>query len=233
MEALNSSIKLIDVLLQKVLAEAESQKKAQQASNQVSKVQNTSGNKKSKEKNNAKASSSNSEVVASEHEYFLKAKIKVARVMQVEEVEGSDKLYKCQIDLGDEQRQVVAGLKKYLSVEELQNQLVVCVCNLKPAKLAGQTSEAMIMASEVQDGDNIIVKTLIPPDGSKAGDDVGVEGFLEMGSSVKQMKSDHWKKVMEQLRVKEGKACHAGVPLITCSGPVRLPNIIPDGAIIK
>ena len=55
--------------------------------------------------------------------------------------------------------QVVAGLKKFVKVEELEGKKVCVILNLKPAKLAGQVSEAMILAGSVMvDGGNEIVK---------------------------------------------------------------------------
>lgn len=59
---------------------------------------------------------------------------------------GSEKLWLCKVDVGGgAERQVVAGLRQHISREELTGRLVALVLNLKPAKLAGELSEAMIM----------------------------------------------------------------------------------------
>eukprot|EP01023_Acetabularia_acetabulum_P012790 TRINITY_DN16013_c0_g2_i1.p1 TRINITY_DN16013_c0_g2~~TRINITY_DN16013_c0_g2_i1.p1 ORF type:complete len:254 (-),score=39.85 TRINITY_DN16013_c0_g2_i1:281-1042(-) len=236
MQAIQHVIDLIDSLLVKI--ESDRKAVASQQSNsdknsskQESKKSSKQENKKQKQDKNV-ASKGDDQQIPQQHEFFVKAKIKVGKVILVEEIEGSDKLYKCQVDLGEEKRQVVAGLKKYLNVDELLNRLVVCVCNLKPAKLAGETSEAMIMAAETQNAEKVVVKTLIPPEGSSGGDEVWVQG-VDVRCSVKQMKSDHWKKVMEQMRVLGGKACHASTPLTTQNGLVTLPDTIPDDTIIK
>jgi methionine--tRNA ligase beta chain len=99
--------------------------------------------------------------------------IQVAQVVSVEPVENSDKLWLCQVDVGEEKpRQVVAGLQQYVPREVMQGLQVVAICNLKPAKLAGQLSEAMILAASCMEGETRIVKTLQVPQGSSPGDKV-------------------------------------------------------------
>lgn len=99
--------------------------------------------------------------------------MQAARVLEVGPVEGSEKLWLCQVDCGDEKpRQIVAGLQAYVPREVMQGLDVVTVCNLKAAKLAGQTSEAMILAASCMDGETRIVKTLKPPAGCSPGERV-------------------------------------------------------------
>jgi aminoacyl tRNA synthase complex-interacting multifunctional protein 1 len=58
--------------------------------------------------------------------------------------EEADTLYVEQIDCGDAKpRTVVSGLRKFVPIEEMQNRLVVVLCNLKPSKLKGVLSEGM------------------------------------------------------------------------------------------
>lgn len=96
----------------------------------------------------------------------------VAKVVSVEAVENSDKLWKCQVNVGgDETRQVVAGLQPYISKEVMEGLVLVVICNLKPAKLAGEVSEAMILAATSSE-DSSVVRTLQPPAGCKPGDKV-------------------------------------------------------------
>ena len=62
--------------------------------------------------------------------------VQAARIVEVEPVENSDKLWLCKVDCGDEKpRQVVAGLQPYVPRDVMQGLSVVTVCNLKPAKL--------------------------------------------------------------------------------------------------
>lgn len=92
--------------------------------------------------------------------------------MAVEAVQNSDKLWKCQVNVGDEQpRQIIAGLQPYISKSVMEGLSAVVICNLKPAKLAGEVSEAMILAA-TSTADPNIVRTLQPPEGCKPGDKV-------------------------------------------------------------
>eukprot|EP00798_Chlamydomonas_sp_ICE-L_P007683 gene7683-843_t len=154
-------------------------------------------------------------------ERFSKALLKIARVTTVDEVENSDKLYKL----------VCAGLKQYVAKDKLLNSLVTVVLNLKAAKLAGQLSEAMILAADTQlpDG-STLVKALVPPEGSEPGDLVYLEGSAPTTTAVKTMKSDDWKSIVAELAVKSSKATLSSTALVTAKGPVTLPSEIPEGA---
>ncbi len=85
-------------------------------------------------------------------DYLDKIKLKVAKVLEAERVEGSEKLLKLKVSLGTEERQIVAGLQKYYAPEELVGKNVVIVANLKPAKLKGIESQGMVLAA----GDDIV-----------------------------------------------------------------------------
>ena len=77
---------------------------------------------------------------------FKRLKLKVAKIIAAENVKKSDKLLKLQIDLGSEQRQLVAGIAKSYKPEELIGKKVLIVANLKAAKLFGIESQGMILA---------------------------------------------------------------------------------------
>ncbi len=79
---------------------------------------------------------------------FKKLKIRVGTISEIEKVSGSDKLYKMQVDIGDETRQIVTGLVDYYNQEELMGKVIVVVTNLKPAKIFGQWSYGMLLAAE-------------------------------------------------------------------------------------
>ncbi|MEG1477991.1 MAG: methionine--tRNA ligase, partial [Clostridiales bacterium] len=70
-------------------------------------------------------------------EDFAKIDLRVATVLEAEKVEGADKLLKLQIKIGEEQRQLVAGVAQHYAPEDLVGKNVVVVANLKPAKLRG------------------------------------------------------------------------------------------------
>ena len=101
-------------------------------------------------------------------DYLDKIKLKVAKILNAEKVEGSEKLLKLRVSLGKEERQIVAGLQKYYQPELLIGKKVVIVANLKPAKLKGIESQGMVLAA----GDGDIVKALIVDDEVEDGADV-------------------------------------------------------------
>ncbi len=83
---------------------------------------------------------------------FMNVELRVATVVEAVKVEKSEKLLKLQVKIGDEQRQVVAGIAKSYSPEQLIGRQVVVVANLKPAKLMGMESNGMILAAETEEG---------------------------------------------------------------------------------
>lgn len=78
---------------------------------------------------------------------FAKIDLRIAKVLECEKVEGSDKLLKLQLEVGSEKRQVVSGIAKYYKPEDLIGKSVVLVANLKPVKLRGVESNGMILAA--------------------------------------------------------------------------------------
>ncbi|MFZ5353832.1 MAG: methionine--tRNA ligase [Bacillota bacterium] len=89
---------------------------------------------------------------------FAKVELKVAKVLEAEKVEGSDKLLKLQLEVGKEQRQVVSGIAKIYKPEDLIGKSVILVANLKPVKLRGIESNGMILAASSGD-----MLTLVTP----------------------------------------------------------------------
>ena len=78
---------------------------------------------------------------------FVKVQLKVAKILAAERVPKSEKLIKLQVDLGMEQRQIVAGIGKKYEPEQLLGKKIVIVANLKPAKLMGIESQGMVLAA--------------------------------------------------------------------------------------
>ena len=87
---------------------------------------------------------------------FAKIDLRVAKIMSAEKVEGADKLLKLKVDLGDEEKQIVAGIALKYSAEELEGKKIIVVANLKPAKLRGVESQGMLLAASTED-DVVIV----------------------------------------------------------------------------
>ena len=83
---------------------------------------------------------------------FVKVDLRVARVLVAERVPKSDKLLRLEVDLGYEQRQILAGIAQFYEPEKLIGRKVVIVANLAPRKLRGYESQGMIVAASIGDG---------------------------------------------------------------------------------
>ena len=93
--------------------------------------------------------------------------LKVAQIISAEPHPEAEKLVVLQIDLGTEKRQIVAGIRKHYTIEELVGRKIVVVSNLKPAKLRGKESNGMLLAAS--DGESV---RLLEIKDSKPGDNV-------------------------------------------------------------
>jgi len=89
---------------------------------------------------------------------FRKLELKIATIIKAEPHPNADRLLVLQVDLGSEERQIVAGIKAHYAPEELVGRQVVVVANLETAKLRGVESQGMMLAAS--DGDRIVI--LIP-----------------------------------------------------------------------
>ncbi len=87
---------------------------------------------------------------------FAKVDLRVARVLEAEKVEKADKLLKMKLQVGDEVRQVVSGIAKYYTPEEMVGKTLILVANLKPVKLRGIESQGMILAASNEDGLSLV-----------------------------------------------------------------------------
>ena len=83
---------------------------------------------------------------------FFKVELKVATVLEASEIEGADRLLRLRVDLGSETRQLVAGIKKSYTPEELVGKHIIVVANLEPATLRGVESQGMLLAASTEDG---------------------------------------------------------------------------------
>ncbi|MCY3956368.1 MAG: methionine--tRNA ligase [Nitrospira sp.] len=104
----------------------------------------------------ASASSSKDEDNRITIQDFQKVELKVAKVLTAERVPKSNKLLKLQVDLGNEQRQIVAGIGKKYGPDDVVGKTIVVVANLKPAKLMGVESQGMVLAAGDQDVEGLV-----------------------------------------------------------------------------
>lgn len=86
----------------------------------------------------------------------MKIDLRVAQVKFAERVKGADKLLRLEIDLGGETRQIVAGIAKSYTPEQLIGRKIVVVANLAPRKLRGLESKGMLLAATLGDGEPVL-----------------------------------------------------------------------------
>ncbi|TSC75030.1 MAG: protein containing C-terminal region/beta chain of methionyl-tRNA synthetase [Parcubacteria group bacterium Gr01-1014_44] len=92
------------------------------------------------------------------YEDFKKLELRVAKIIEAERVEGSEKLLKLKLDLGEpEPRQVIAGIGKNYEPEKLIGQEIIIVANLEPKQLIGLESNGMLLAADSINGPVILI----------------------------------------------------------------------------
>ena len=108
------------------------------------------------------------EPIADEIEFddFAKIDLRIAKIVKAEHVDGADKLLQLTVDIGDETRNVFAGIKSAYSPEDLEGKLTVVVANLKPRKMRFGMSEGMVLAAGPGGKD---LWVLNPDQGAQAG----------------------------------------------------------------
>jgi len=162
--------------------------------------------------------------------------IRIGKIVGVERHPDAESLYVEKIDLGEPSgpRTIVSGLVDYVPIEEMQDRLVVVLCNLKPAKLKGIESKGMVLCASV-DGDPKQVEPLIAPEGSAAGDKVQVEGFEDKEPDEQlNPKKKVWEKLAVDFKTSGCDQCLAqwqGNQLNAPKGQIRAKSL--KGAPIK
>lgn len=101
-------------------------------------------------------------------EDFVKIDLRIGKIIEAEKVEGSSKIIRTAVDLGEERKQILAGIGKFYTPEELINKIVIVVANLSPKKIMGMDSEGMILA--VKDDNNLSL--------------LGVDKEIKIGSKI-------------------------------------------------
>lgn len=86
------------------------------------------------------------------YEEFKKLEIKIGKIEAAERVEGSDKLLKLQVDLGDGMRQIVAGIGRFHDPEDIIGHEIVVLANLEHRTLMGFESQGMLLAADTEEG---------------------------------------------------------------------------------
>ena len=94
--------------------------------------------------------------------------VRVAQILEVKDHPNADKLYVLEVDLGDERRQIVAGIREHYRPEDLRGRKIAVLANLQPAKLRGIPSNGMLLAAE----DASRVALVVPPEAARVGTQV-------------------------------------------------------------
>jgi len=81
-------------------------------------------------------------------EDFKKLELRVAKILDVQEITGADKLWRLVIEVGPEKKEIVAGIRLFYSKEELTGRNIIVVNNLAPATIRGVESRGMLLAAK-------------------------------------------------------------------------------------
>jgi len=146
--------------------------------------------------------------------------LRVGKIVSVEKHPDADTLYVEQIDVGeDEPRTVCSGLVKHMSMEDLDQKLVIVLCNLKGAKMRGILSEAMVMCASTPNK----VELLEPASANvKPGDRVICDGY-DCSSPDQQIKKELCDLILPDLRTNSNlEATYKNVPWKIANGNVQI-----------
>jgi len=158
---------------------------------------------------------------------FTKIEIRVGKIIEVWNHEGADKLYCEKIDVGEEAgpREIASGLREYYTIEDMQDKLVLVVCNLKASKILGFSSNGMVLAAKGDDGKTELVE---PPEGSEIGERVYIEGLEGKPFSSSQVKKKKiWANVSKDLKTGDGGvAMWQGKTIRTSKGECKASSLV-------
>ena len=102
-------------------------------------------------------------------EDFKKVDLRVAKILDVFEVPGADRIWKLQIEVGSEKKEIVAGIKKFYSRDQLLGRSILVVNNLAPVVIRGVLSQGMLLAAKSESNLSLITIDGSLPSGSVVG----------------------------------------------------------------
>jgi methionine--tRNA ligase beta chain len=121
--------------------------------------------------------------------------IRVGKILNVKPHESADKLFVEEIDLGeDKPRQIISGLRHFYKQEELQDRMVLVLCNLKERNLVGMKSHGMVLCAS--NAEHTSVELVVPPNDVKVGERVMFEGYTGEPEAENKVAK---KKILEKL----------------------------------
>nr|XP_056711278.1 aminoacyl tRNA synthase complex-interacting multifunctional protein 1 isoform X1 [Euleptes europaea] len=136
--------------------------------------------------------------------------LRIGCITTVKKHPDADSLYVEEVDVGEGNlRTVVSGLVKHVPLEQMQNRMGIFLCNLKPAKMRGVVSQAMLMCASSPEK----VEILAPPSGVVPGERVTFEGFLGEPEKELNPKKKIWEQIQPDLHTNDQcVATYKGVP---------------------
>ncbi|XP_060635109.2 aminoacyl tRNA synthase complex-interacting multifunctional protein 1 isoform X2 [Anolis sagrei] len=140
----------------------------------------------------------------------------------------ADTLYVEEVDVGEANpRTVVSGLVKHVPLEEMQNRMGIFLCNLKPVKMRGVMSQAMLMCASTPEK----VEILVPPSGVVPGERITFEGYLGEPEKELNPKKKMWEQIQPDLHTNEEcVATYKGVPFeVKGKGVCKAPTMASSG----
>jgi len=179
-----------------------------------------------KEQQKAPASKETAKKASSGEHSIANVDIRVGQIVNVWEVEGSDKLYGEEIDVGEaEPRRICSGLRHFYTLEQMKGRKILVICNLKPRTMAGFKSHGMVFCAKSNDGQK--VEFVDPPAACSPGDKVtfnGVEG--EVMSPAQMNKFKVLEECFPLLKTNSAKeATWKGVVFNTAHGACTVPTL--------
>ena len=158
---------------------------------------------------------------------FTKMDLRVGCIAKVWEHPGADELFCETIQIGeDETRNIVSGLRKHYSAEDLQGRKVVVVCNLKAVKFKGEKSVGMVLCAKHPE--TKATELVEPPAEAAVGERIFVEGFSGDALGANQVKKQKaWRNLKPQLSTTGDRiAAWEGRALCTSKGPCTVKSLI-------
>ncbi|KAJ3450862.1 tRNA-aminoacylation cofactor arc1 family member [Anaeramoeba flamelloides] len=186
--------------------------------NQQKQNQNNQKRRNKKQNQNQNKKKKQSTIARTPDVLFKTCDVRVSQIVEVKNHPTGDELYLLDINYGAESTlQIVAKVKKHFTPKELINRKVVTVHNLRPAKIRGIISKAMMFAGNDKEGK---VGLLIPPESSEVGSKVYPKGMSDIRPS-QNVNKKQWKKIVNVFKVRNGIAEVNSVPLVTNEGEIK------------
>ncbi|KAM5255186.1 aminoacyl tRNA synthase complex-interacting multifunctional protein 1 [Ctenodactylus gundi] len=162
------------------------------------------GEKKEKKQQSAAGSADSKPVDVS------RLDLRIGCIISAKKHPDADSLYVEEVDVGEAApRTVVSGLVNHVPLEQMQNRMVILLCNLKPAKMRGVLSQAMVMCASSPER----VEILAPPNGAAPGDRITFDAFPGEPDKELNPKKKIWEQIQPDLYTNDDcVATYKGVP---------------------